>query len=374
MSVIAQPLKEHWRKIPLRNIWLLLFYASDLFRHAEAQRGAIEESPEDLPDLVAELLCRILEKRLRRNLSLAYLEREARLRRVRGRIDLLSTEARKLLLRGEVACRFEELHHDSPRNRLVRAALLQLRRCVTKPLLRSRCRGLDRQLALLGVSQRSPSRAELSADRIGRHDSDDRILVEAARLALHLQLPVEEWGARNLVAIPRDDEWMRRLFERAVFGFYDVVLSPAGWTVRHGRRINWPLDDCSPGMSDLLPGMQLDIELYHGVAGRRIIIDTKFTHVLGNRRYELERLKSPHLYQLYTYLRSQESHEESSTMQTEGWLLYPSIEKYVDEEATIQGHRMRVCTVNLEAESRHIRSQLISLLQESESSLLATNS
>ena len=55
------------------------------------------------------------------------------LTRVRGRIDILTTEARLLLSRGEVFCRFHDLTMDTPRNRLVRAALDLMARLVKAP-------------------------------------------------------------------------------------------------------------------------------------------------------------------------------------------------------------------------------------------------
>ena len=41
-------------RIPVRNLWLLMLYASDLFRQLdEASQVAVEENPDDIPDLVA---------------------------------------------------------------------------------------------------------------------------------------------------------------------------------------------------------------------------------------------------------------------------------------------------------------------------------
>ena len=60
-------------RIPVRNIWLLMLYASDLFREILPQRRAsIEENPDDIPDLVAEILTHAVERRLRRNLSFGF--------------------------------------------------------------------------------------------------------------------------------------------------------------------------------------------------------------------------------------------------------------------------------------------------------------
>ena len=40
-------------KIPIRNLWLLIFYASELHHHNEIARKDIEENPDDLADIVA---------------------------------------------------------------------------------------------------------------------------------------------------------------------------------------------------------------------------------------------------------------------------------------------------------------------------------
>ncbi|MCC5975574.1 MAG: hypothetical protein JJT81_16195, partial [Rubellimicrobium sp.] len=111
--------------IPLRNIWLLFLYAADLVRFRDRFDSEVEAA-RDLPDLVARLLVHTVEERLRRNLSRGYRPRAEVLSRVRGRIDMLETSTRRLLDRGVVACRYEAHTMDTPRNRLVKAALERL--------------------------------------------------------------------------------------------------------------------------------------------------------------------------------------------------------------------------------------------------------
>ena len=108
--------------IPLRNIWLLFLYAADLVRFKDSV-SVEKEAARDLPELLARLLVRVVQLRLRRNLSRGYQAQNAVLSRVRGRIDVLATVSGQLLEQGRVACRFQEHTMDTPRNRLVRAAL-----------------------------------------------------------------------------------------------------------------------------------------------------------------------------------------------------------------------------------------------------------
>ncbi len=89
--------------IPVRNIWWLMLYASDLGKSTDAAQLAAEDLPEDIPDLVAEILTRAVEQRQRRQLSTAFRQREAVLSCLRGRIDHLTTSRRQLLSQGQVA-------------------------------------------------------------------------------------------------------------------------------------------------------------------------------------------------------------------------------------------------------------------------------
>lgn len=123
------------------------------------------------------------EEPQRRNLNRANRPRRAVLDRVRSRIDLLATERKQLLKRGKVACRFEELTIDTPRNRYVRGALDSIARIVQDRDLAHRCRKLAHDLRCLGVTGIVPTPTQMSADRFGRHDANDRFMVAAARLA-----------------------------------------------------------------------------------------------------------------------------------------------------------------------------------------------
>lgn len=348
-------------KIPVRNIWLLMLYASDLFRmHAQAQVD-LEANPDDLPDLVAELLARMVERRLRRNLSFGYQPRDAVLHRVRGRVDLLTTERRQLLFRGKVACSYEELTIDTPRNRYVRAALERIARLVKRRDLRQRVRTLAGTLGRMGVSSVCPTRQSLGADRLSQHDADDRYMLAAARLAFDLALPTEEMGHHALGIPERDAVWMRKLFEKAVAGFYKVCLSPQGWQVSAGKTLSWAIDAETPGIREILPTMVTDVVL-DPPNGGRIVIDTKFTAIVTQGWRREETLSSGYLYQMYAYLRSQVGRGDERADHAQGILLHPAIDRPVDEIVTIQGHPIRFATVDLAGGSGTIRQRLIDLV------------
>jgi 5-methylcytosine-specific restriction enzyme subunit McrC len=361
-ATVPPPSERLVGRIPVRNLWLLMLYASDLTRFRGAFNADMDNDIDDLPDLIARLLADSVERRLRRNLTRGYRHREMVLTRVRGRIDVLTTESRLLLSRGEVFCRFEDLTIDTPRNRLVRAALDVIARLVRNRELGNRCRSLASSLARAGVGGGRPSSADSTQDQIGRNESADRFMVALAKLAFDLALPTEDSGSTAFVAPDREEVWVRRLFERAVFGFARVELEPQGWSVRGGVPLTWQVSSLSDGLAAILPRMVTDIVLDPPDGGRRIVIDTKFTSILTTRRFGDVSLKSGYLYQMYAYVRSQEGRDPRWDAAA-GLFLHPAIDGALHEHVVIQNHPITFATVDLADRPAGVRKELRRLLR-----------
>ncbi len=344
-------------RIPVRNLWLLMLYASDLTRVGVPFNALLDDDLDELPDLIARLLADNVERRLRRNLTRGYRHKEMVLARVRGRINILTTEARQLLSRGEVFCRFEELTIDTPRNRLVCAALNLMVRLVRSKELAHRCRSLAADLARAGVGRMRPSRADLVTDQIGRNDAADRFMVALARLTFDLALPTEIAGSTSFVAPDREEVWVRRLFEKAVLGFAHVELEPLGWSVRGSIPLDWQVSFGSDGLAAILPRMVTDIVLDPPGASRRMVVDTKFTSILTTNRFFDARLKSGYLYQMYAYLRSQEG-RDLRWDGAAGLFLHPAVNASLRERVVIQNHSISFATVDLSGEAAAVRNEL----------------
>lgn len=334
--------------IPVRNVWLLFLYAHDLAQYQGRFDAEVEDSP-DFKCLIARLLCHVVEIRLRRNLSCGYRRRAETLKRVRGRIDLLTTMSRGLFRRGEVACRFDELTIDTTRNRFIRAALDAIGKSIDDQALAHRSRTLASTLGRAGVGGVKPSREQMASEQFGRHEADDRLMVSLARAVFELVLPTETAGPRSVLDAQRRDTEFRRLFERAIGNFFAAELPrEEGWWVSPGNKIKWPVGAASQGIGTYLPEMETDIVLENEHCDRRIVIDTKFTNIVTSARFaDGERFKSKHIFQLYSYLRSQERDSHPSSLNSEGMLLYPAIGFNVDEAVELQGHIVRFVTVDL---------------------------
>jgi 5-methylcytosine-specific restriction enzyme subunit McrC len=275
---------------------------------------------------------------------------------------MLETTTAQLLERGRVACRFDDHTMNTPRNRLVRAALERLASRVSDAHTAHRCRALAADLSLAGVRAVRPSRAELSTDAIGRNETADRVMVTLSRMVFDLLIPTEDMGDHHQRAQDASEQLVRRLFERAIGNALRMELEPKGWRIVQGRRLSWPLTAVTGGVPAVLPGMQTDIEASHVGLARRIVIDTKFTRIFTSSSYREEILSSGHLYQLYAYLRTQEDADDHLSMTAEGMLVHPRVGASVDEAFHLQGHRFRFRTIDLAAPAQDFEDSIRRLL------------
>lgn len=350
--------------IPIRNLWLLMLYASTLYRYLGSNKVDIENNPEEIADLVAEILCHQVEERIIRNLSYGYESKVAEISRVRGRIDTLTTERKRLLEKGKVCCRFSELTVDTSRNRYVKSALECLSKLNIRAKLAHKCRTLMLSLEHLGVSKTKPINYNSKSERFGRHDVSDQKMIAAADLAFSLALPTEFDGSFHIVSPDSKKEWLRKLFEKAMAGFYTVTLDKQEWEVSAEKQLNWQISDKSSGIDDILPCMKTDIIIDNSKLSERLVIDTKFNSVTTKGQYREETLRSSYIYQMYAYLRSQENTSVPKSLVSIGMFLHPTIDKEVTEVVIIQDHPIWFCTVNLGESATSIRERLLLLLQQ----------
>jgi 5-methylcytosine-specific restriction enzyme subunit McrC len=103
--------------------------------------------------------------------------------------------------------------------------------------------------------------------------------------------------------------------------------------------------------------MVTDIVIDSPDAARRLVIDTKFTSILGVGRFGDASLKSGYLYQMYAYLRSQEGRDQRWDTSA-GLFLHPAVGAQLYEHTTIQGHSIAFATVELGGSATAIRSEL----------------
>lgn len=183
--------------------------------------------------------------------------------------------------------------------------------------------------------------ADFNTLQLGRNDEAYQLPLTLCRLIHTCEMPTEDRGDHVTTALVRDEVVFSKLFERFVRNFLKHSLLDATVT---SESLSWH-DEAG---AQFVPRMQTDITVeWSSPIERRLVIDTKYyTNTLSSRFSNVEKFHSAHLYQLYAYLRTQE-HRGEKYRRSPGILLYPTTSSRVDERMRVQGHEIRVATVDL---------------------------
>lgn len=207
-----------------------------------------------------------------------------------------------------------------------------------------------------GVPLVALSAQDFSRLQLGRSDEAYVLPLSICRLIHDLRMPTEAAGDHAVHALLRDEIYFRGLFERFVRNFWRMHAT--AYDVR-SETLQWH-DELG---SVYVPTMTTDVTLTERAAPhRRVIVDTKFArHTLVRAPRGPLRFRTDNLYQLYTYLRTQE-HRGQAYRDAGGLLLYPTTEREVDEAMRVQGHTIRVATVDLSAPWTDVEARLMAVL------------
>jgi 5-methylcytosine-specific restriction enzyme subunit McrC len=180
-------------------------------------------------------------------------------------------------------------------------------------------------------------------------------MLNVCEMAWRHRMPTESPGAKSMSALDRASMTLYEVYERFVSNFYRLRLH--GWSVGPQMHMSWNAERGSP----LLPILKPDIRFQHYQTGRLVVLDTKFTpNSIVTGRMGKDIFNSGHLYQIYAYLRSQE-HLSGMHRNATGILLYPTVQTELDETVILQGHPIRILSVDLAQPWPDIEEGLLSL-------------
>lgn len=344
-------------EIQIRNVWYLLLYAWDMGMWKGRFEHAVEGSP-SLLGLLSKILAGASHELLRSQLGRAYVEHNETISGIRGRIDFAGSLKRRTFEGARAHCQFSELSIDTLKNQIIRSTMHRLAsdprlkhgEPEREAALRHELRALVR--AFEGVALIPASRSDFGRIQLSRNDRAYALPLSICSLIHRLEMPTEEAGDSALVSLLKNEMVFHQLFESFVRNFYRI--SRTDYRVLR-ENLDWH-DELN---SDLVPIMRTDVTLIERrPPGRRIIIDTKYSVTTLSERLKF---KSENLYQIYAYLRTQEDLSEAHR-QASGVLLYPTTAYDVDAEMLVQGHRIRVVSVNLSDTWQRIEEHLLNLL------------
>ena len=348
------------KDIPIQNVYYLLCYAWEQMREGEVVDVG-EAGRTDLTDLFAQVLAEGTKRILRQGLDRGYVSHREDTSRIRGRIDFSTSLKRALFPRAQAHCQYDELSRNVLHNQILRSTIRLLIRVEDLDGdLKNTLRGLDRRLS--GIDTVPLNGLVFRQVQLHAGNAFYRFLMNVCDLIQRNTFAQDKGEGQRFRDFLQDEATMWKLFEEFVYNFYrheqsrfEVSRPEIAWDLDEPK----PADGVSTEGNVRLPTMKTDVVLQSG--DQKIIIDTKFyTDTLqsnhGNQSYH-----SANLYQLFTYLKNAEARGDTY-MDAEGILLYPTVSYPLDDQVWIQGHKIRVRTLNLAQKWKAIEQDLKALI------------
>jgi 5-methylcytosine-specific restriction enzyme subunit McrC len=348
--------------IPIRNLWHMLLYAwNEPVIQNQVSMGDVERAP-SLDALLAIILMKLIQQRMRIGLGHGYVPASGRLRAVRGRVDFAESLKQQTFVHGEANCDFQQYSLNEPRNQIIRSTLARLIQLGKFGHDEGEAEALRHQLRWLVRNLNRVDMTELTLDSVRRlalaqNDNDYRLMLTVCELILMRQMPFDVDGTHPLPSVDRDTLILYRVYERFVANFYRMHLK--GWDVHAQKRLDWHAQEANSHLPSMIP----DLLLRERRSGRIVILDTKFTaSSLVENQWGKAVYDSAHLYQLYAYLRSQEQ-LSAEYRSAEGILLYPTVQNRLSERIQLQDHMIRIESVDLIVRWDDVENQLLELIE-----------
>lgn len=343
--------------IPIRNLYYLFCYAWARFPQGDATEVGVDACP-DVPNLFARVLINGMNRLVRKGLDRGYRAFEEEVRSPRGRMLLDRIIKEQTLLRGAVACRIDELSHDVPHNRILKATALALARVDRlEPDYAHELKHVVRRLQ--AVSDIRLSAEAFRNVQLSRHTRDYLPLLKLCEMVFRSLMPDENGQGSRFADILDDEVTMSAVFEDFLRNFYAYEQR----AFRVGREVmSWSAESLTPGSLAHLPRMETDITLRS--SDRIVVIDAKYYKEALIERHDVRKVHSSHLYQLHAYLRH--TALNSPSVRVDGALIYPAAGDPISLGFRLFGHDVRVVAVDLTQSWPAIHRDLLGIVFGSE--------
>lgn len=333
--------------IPIQNIYYLLCYAWNRLDEKDLIEVSTDESP-DLLNLLTRILLSGSKTLLKRGFEQQYLSQTETYQGIKGKLDVSQSFKKNLFVKGLSVCEYDELSSDILANQILKTTLVNLYRTEE---LDSKLRH-EIKTVLWRMNEVSEIRISDGSFRqidMPKNNILHSFLLNISEL-IHLNLlPNQIEGHFTFRDFVQDERQMAKVFEEFLRNFYKIEV-PEAKVYREDLR--WKMTGKN---THLLPKMQTDISLK--MNGKKLIIDAKYYTQTLQQYYHSEKIHSPHLYQLFAYLKNQEDER------AEGILIYPTIEKSLSLSYTHEGHTIRVETLNLNQDWQGIKVDLLAIIR-----------
>ena len=335
--------------IPVKNVYHMLSYAFHILRE-DGYKQFGEEEFWNQQDLFAAILARGMALQVKKGLARDYIAYSETTSVLRGKVEMADSLKDRTIAKQQLVCSFDEYSENSMLNRILKSTAELLTHSDDVALERKR--SLRKVLVYFRqVDSIDVSYINWSGLKYNRNNQSYQMLVNLCLLVIKGLLHTDDHGDKRKLTVYLDDQAMHRLYERFLLAYFRKHHPKLHTSASH---IKWSLDDSH---SDMLPRMQSDITLSY--ENRILILDAKYYSKTMQywERYDSRTLHSANLYQIFTYVKNQDS---AGVGNVSGMLLYAKTDEEIVPNNTyrMSGNTITVRTLDLSQSFAHIQQQL----------------
>ena len=335
--------------IRIQNIYHMLAYAFQILKN-QGYASCSTEKFANTADLLSAILVKGVTIQLKRGLGRTYIEKTDPLSCLKGKIDVNESIKGQTIIKHQLVCTYDDFSVNSYMNRILKASIeLLLRYDIPK----TRKKDL-RNILLYFKEVKTIDIFDIDWKlRFNRNNQSYQMLMSVCYLIIKGLLQTTTDGSVKLLQF-LDEQQMCRLYEKFILEYYRKHYPQLKATA---SQIDWALDD---GIGAMLPTMQSDITLTY--KNKSLIIDAKYYAHTTQFKYNVNKLHSNNLYQIFTYVKN----KAALGGEVSGMLLYAKTDEEIQPNNTymMSGNKISVMTLNLDSDFAMIADQLNGIADE----------
>lgn len=337
--------------IPIQNIFYMLTYAFKVLNKQSYKRIATETF-ENTGDMFAAILIKGVSIQIKRGLHRDYLNRTEPMSSPRGKMHISDSIKTQSILKKELVCTYDEFSVNSYMNCIIKTTIELLVKSDISTERKKQMRKL-----LIYFKDVEPLDIQTINWKISFNQNNQsyQMLISICYLVIKGLLQTNSSGTNKLMDF-LDDQRMSRLYEQFLLNYYKKHFPEFKVTA---SQIPWSLDD---GMSAMLPIMQSDIQIQKG--NDVLIIDAKFYRKTTQTQFDIHKIHSNNLYQIFTYVKNKDYEFGDEPHTVSGLILYAKTDHEIQPNNIFQmhGNQISVKTLDLNVDFTEIKAQLEDIL------------
>ena len=341
--------------IVIKNVYYMLTYAFQTLSFKQYE-DLSKETFDNVYSMFSAILSKGISLQLKQGLYKEYISKQEDISTLRGKINLHGSLNNMLKQNNKLTCEYDELSENNIMNQVLKSVVLML--IQNKDVKKEYKDSLRKEMLFFStIDTVDLFTVKWSSFRFQRNNQNYRMLISVCQLIVEGMLISESKGEYHLASFI-DEQRMCHLYEKFILEYYKKHHPELHASA---TEIKWQLDD---DCRTMLPAMLSDIYLKNDT--KVLIIDAKYYGHNTQVQYDKHTIHSNNLYQIFTYVKNEDTRLKDMEYTVSGMLLYAKTIEEIQPNSVFQmsGNQISIKTLDLNKEFNDIKLQLEIVVSE----------